>query len=199
MAVFCVETLQHQELTAFGFLQQKDRKDIAFVGDRTSFSSPAPVVLQPEKPWKWIINKFVIDELEIETFYANPSNTNKFYTPPPNTPTEQTKLPRLLLLPCNLLHFCATSPRTPLDLLRHVRDLVARPAQASPTQDNPGMATLNDYDLVLQWCCAALHGEKGDSLLSYDVQAAVGNDTFLRWRRARIDGTLGLVPVHVEP
>ena len=76
MAVFRVETLQQQHLTTFAFLQQKDimihlmhspatyyargasgplkGKDIGFVGDRTEFSSPAPIVLQPEKPWKWI-------------------------------------------------------------------------------------------------------------------------------------------------
>ncbi len=216
MAVFRVEALQHQELTAFGFLQQKDMtihiihsaasyhargatgplkgKDIAFVGDRTNFSSPAPVVLQPEKPWKWITNKFVTDDLELAAFYANPSNINKFYTPPPNTPTERLKLPRLLLLPCNLLHFCAAGSRTPLDLLRHVHILVAR-----FPPDTPDTVTPQDYDLVLRWCCAALHGEKGDSLLSYDVQAAVGNDTFLRWTRARIDCTFGLVPTSAEP
>ncbi len=81
MAAFRIETLQQQGLTAVAFLQQKDMtiyllhspatyhawgatgplkgRDIGFVGDRTDYSTPAPTLLQPEKPWKWITNRFV--------------------------------------------------------------------------------------------------------------------------------------------
>jgi hypothetical protein len=210
MAVFRVETLQHQELTAFGFLQQNDMtihllhsaasyhargatgplkgKDIAFVGDRTTYSSPAPIILQPEKPWKWVMNKFVTDEVAIELFYANPNNRHKFFTAQTGTPTENIKLPRLLLLPSNLVLFCAKEPRTPLTLLRHVERLKA---VMIPTSDNPESFTHHDYDLIANWCCAALHGDKDGSLLRYDIQAAVGNGPFFRWMNIRLDNTLG--------
>ncbi len=60
-------------------------KDIGFVGDRTEFSTPAPIVLQPVKPWKWLALKMVISEVAIELFYANPNNAIKFsIVPLPN-------------------------------------------------------------------------------------------------------------------
>ncbi len=217
MAAFRVETLQHQGLTAFAFLQQRDMtiylmhspatyhargatgplkgRDIGFVGDRTDYSSPAPIVLQPEKPWKWITNRFDTSELNIEAFYCNPNNVDKFYIPSTSIQLDRITIPRLLLLPSNLLDYCAASPRTPLDLLRHVRQLMSVMTQLPETTTT---FTRHDYELVAKWCCAALHNDKGDSMLSYDIQAAVGNETFQRWTRTRIDATLGPLPIHTS-
>jgi hypothetical protein len=214
MAVFRVETLQQQGLTGFAFLQQKDMtihimhspaafhargasgplkgKDIGFVGDRTDFSSPAPIVLQPEKPWKWITIKAVTTLAELETFYANPHNTGRFFTPPADATLERITIPRILMLPSNLLHFCAGHNRTPLDLLQEVGRIMT---VLTPDPNTPGAFTMQDYDLVHNWCCGALHLDKNESsLVSYDIQAAVGNDIFNRWAKARLDATLG--PIH---
>ncbi len=68
-------------------------------------------------------------------------------------------------------------------------------AVMTPAPESPGAFTLPDYDLVTKWCCAALHNDKGDSMLSYDIQAAVGNETFQRWTRTRLDSILGSLPL----
>jgi hypothetical protein len=211
MAVFRVETLQQQGLTGFAFLQQKDMaihimhspaafhargasgplkgKDIGFVGDRTGFSSPAPIVLQPEKPWKWITTKSVTELAVLDTFYANPNNTGRFFTPPPTATLDRITIPRILMLPVNLLHFCAEQSRTPLELAHEVARIMT---VLTPDPDTPGAFTLHDYDLIHNWCCAALHLEKAEtSIISYDIQAAVGNDIFNRWAKSRMDATLG--------
>jgi len=210
IASFRIETLQQQTLTAFGFLQHKDMtihimhspatyyargaigplkgKDIGFVGDRTEFSTPAPIVLQPVKPWKWLTLKTVISDVAVELFYANPNNANKFFIPSQTDTIDKITVPLLIMLPSSLLQFCAAQPRTPLDLLRQVTKLMMI---MIPSPDTPGAFVLPDFDLVLNWCYAALLNDKGDSALSYDVQAAVGNDVFHRWARARIDATIG--------
>jgi hypothetical protein len=217
IALFRTEVLQHQGVVAFGFLQPKDMtihllhspatyyargasgplkgKDIGFVGDRTPFSSPAPVVLQHEKPWKWITSKIVTSELELEAFYANPNNKHKFFSPTAASPLDRVTVPRLLLLPSVLLKFCVDRPRTPLDMMRHVTTLAT---VMTPDPETPGAFTLQDFDLVLNWCAAALHSDKGDSLLKYDMQAAMGNETFHRWTSTRLDATLGPITL-MEP
>ncbi len=215
---FRIETLQQQTLTAFGFLQHKDMtihimhspatyyargasgplkgKDIGFVGDRTEFSNPAPIILQPVKPWKWMNLKTVISEVAVELFYANPGNATKFFIPSPNDTIEKITVPLLIMLPTTLIRFCAARPRTPLDLLRHITKLMR---VLIPSQDTPGAFVLPDYDLIVNWCYATLHNDKGDSALSYDVQAAVGNDVFHKWARACIDATIGPMLLLTRP
>ncbi len=145
--------------------------------------------LQTEKPWKWITLKAVTETAVLETFYANPHNAGRFYSPTSTSTMEKITIPRLLMLPSNLLQFCIARTRTPLDLLPEVERIMT---VLTPNPDTPGAFTLHDYDLVHNWCCAALHIDRRDtSVLSYDIQAAVGNEVFNRWAKARIDATLG--------
>lgn len=203
IASFRTEILQQQGLTVFAFIQPKDLtihlmhspatyyargatgplkgKDIGFVGDRSPFSSPAPIVLQPEKPWKWITKQAVTDPTAYELFYANPANAAKLFTAPAGA-TTRVAAPRLLLLPGNLIHFCVEAPRTPWDLHSHVTSLLAAP--------NTGLEAQH-YALVMDWCYLALLQDGSDSALQYDLQAAASNETSHRWARTRIDATLG--------
>jgi hypothetical protein len=140
--------------------------------------------------------KTVISEVAVELFYANPDNATKFFTPSPNDTIEKITVPLLIMLPTTLIRFCAARPRTPLDLLRHITKLMQ---VLIPSQDTPGAFVLPDYDLIVNWCYAALHNDKGDSALSYDVQAAVGNNVFHKWARARIDATIGPMLLLTRP
>lgn len=207
IASFRTEILQQQGLTVFAFLQQKDMtihllhspatyyargasgplrgKDIGFVGDRSPFSTPAPIILQPEKPWKWITKQIVTEPTTFEYFYANPANTGKFFTATAGATLTRVTAPRLLLLPGNLVQYCAEAQRTPWDLHQHVTAMVSAPGAGHDFQH---------YQLVLDWCCMALTSEGGDSALQYDLQAAASNEIFHRWARMRIDATLGPQP-----
>lgn len=205
IANFRTEMLQQQQLTVFAFVQPKDStihllhspatyyargatgplkgKDIGFVGDRSEYNTPAPVVLQPEKPWKWMTKQAVKDAAFFETFYANPANNGKLFTPPPGTALTRIVAPRLLLLPGNLVQYCVGGTRTPWDLHKHVTTLVSAPGS--------GLFSSQHYELVLDWCCLALLSEGADSALQYDLQAAASNEVVHRWARMRIDATLG--------
>lgn len=214
VASFRTEILQHQGLTVFAFLQPKDitihlmhspatyyargatgplrGKDIGFVGDRSAFNSPAPIVLQPEKPWKWITKQIVTAAPTLEYHYANPNNNGKLFTPAAGATLTRVTAPRLLLLPGNLIHYCAEAPRTLWDLHQHVTSLLAAPDSGYDFQH---------YALVLDWCFMALHSDGGgnDSVLQYDLQAAASNEVFQRWARLRIDATLGTPPTAAPP
>lgn len=208
IASFRTEILQQQQLTVFAFLQPKDftihllhspatyyargatgplkGKDIGFVGDRSAFNTPAPIVLQPEKPWKWITKQGVNDDAVLNYFYANPANKGKFFTPPTGTTLTRITAPRLLLLPGNLVQYCAETARNPWDLHQHVTALASAPG--------PGFV-VQHYALVLDWCCLALHNDGDNSVLQYDLQAAASNEVFHRWARSRLDATLGITPL----
>lgn len=204
ITAFRAEILQHQGLTAFAFLQPKDAtihimhsaapffargatgplkgKDIGFVGDRSEYSHPAPIVLQPEKPWKWIVKHIVTDPTVLEFFYCNPANAGKFFTPEVGAETQRVAAPRFLLLPGKLVQYCSEAPRTPWDLHRQVESIVGSPGSGYNIQH---------YQLVIDWCCLAMHNEYESSVLHYDLQAAASNEVFQKWARTRIDATLG--------
>ncbi len=138
IASFRIATLQQQTLTTFGFLQHKDMtihimhspatyyaqgatgplkgKDIGFVGDRIEYSTPAPIVLQPVKPWKWVTQRTVISEVAVELFYANPGNANKFFIPLPNDTLEKISIPLLIMLPTAILKYCVNKPQNAFGL-----------------------------------------------------------------------------------
>lgn len=118
-------------------------KDIGFVGDRAEFTTPTPTLLKSEKPWKWISVDIHMDELVMEHFYAIPINTNAWYTPPQTAETIKVKVPRLLLLPSMLVPFF-TTPRTPLQLLRHTRDSISTTSGGAAQQLHAAFLLLQD-------------------------------------------------------
>jgi len=201
-AAFRTEILQHQGITVFAFLQPKDMtihllhspapyyargatgplkgKDIGFVGDRSEFNSPAPIILQPEKPWKWITKNVVTNDTTLEYYYANPRNVGKLFVPAVGAVLTRVTAPRLLLLPSNLIKYCVDAPRTAWNLHQYIMTLMG----------GPGINPQN-YALVADWCRLALHNDNGDSPLQYDLQAAASNEVFQRWARTRIDAVLG--------
>ena len=132
----------------------------------------------------------VKDAAFFETFYANPANKGKLFTPPPGTALTRIVAPRLLLLPGNLVQYCVEGTRTPWDLHKHITELVSAPGSGFSFQH---------YELVLDWCCLALLSDGTDSALQYDLQAAASNEVFHRWARMRIDATLGTTTSPQQP
>ena len=208
---FRTSLLVQQGLIVMGFLQPEDTtisllhspatyavrgdtgsmvgKDIGFVGDRAPFLTPIPIILQKEKPWKWVQLEGDFNEVAHQYFYANTNNLNKFYVPPPTAKLSKLKVPRIILLPTNLIEYCTTSPRTPWDLLNHIKQLFLA---------EPGPAYA-EYDLIISWCLAASHGTAdGSSVLSYSLEAAHSSaQSYQHWIRLRLDSTLG--PVSAAP
>ena len=205
--LFRAEIMAQLELVVFAFIQPEDTnislvhsaatfaargaegylkgKDIGFVGDLTDFAHPLPTLLKKERPWKWNAVEITGSEEVLETFYTNPLNTHRWFVPPTGSVLEKVKVPRLLLLPPNLIEFCCKRPRTPYDLLRHVLAL------ALSTGNAP---SANQYKLVLQWCVAACHGTVpgGSSIMAYSIDAAHSqSQVFHQWIRLRLDSTVG--------
>ena len=208
---FRTNLLVQQGLVVLGFLQPGDTsisllhspatyairgdtgtmngKDIGFVGDRAPFMNPIPIILQKEKPWKWVQLEGDFNELAHQHYYTNPANQNKFYYPPPTTKLTKIKIPRIILLPSTLIEFCTTSPRTPWQLLNHIQQQFV---------NEPG-PTYTEYDLLINWCLATSHGTaEGSSVVSYALEAAHSSaHNYQHWIRLRLDATLG--PVSAAP
>ena len=201
---FRAEALMQQGMVVFAFMQPDDTtlsllhspatyaargaegalkgKDIGFVGDRLPFSSPIPVILQKEKPWKWIQIEGDFDDIAIMGFYCNPQNVNLFYAPPPGKALTKQLLPRLILLPSNYVPFCADAPRTPGQLLSQIISDLATHPEANATT----------YELLMAWCMAAAHGIDGSSVLTYSLDAAYSNTfAYQNWIQLRLAATLG--------
>jgi hypothetical protein len=201
---FRADVLVQQGLVVFAFLQPDDTtlsllhspatfaargaegalkgKDISFVGDRLPFTSPIPVLLQKEKPWKWIQVKGDFDEIAILAFSNNQQNNNIFYAPPPGKALTKQLLPRLILLPSNYVPFCANTPQTPGQLLSQI---------TTDLGTNPG-ADSTAYGLLMTWCMAAAHGVDGSSVLTYSLEAAHSNtQAYQNWLQLRLAATLG--------
>lgn len=208
---FRTNVLVQQGLVVFGFLQPEDThisllhspatyalrgdsgammgKDLGFVGDRAPFMTPIPIILQKEKPWKWVQLDGDFHELSHQYFYANPANHNKWYYPPTTAKLSKLRVPRIILLPSNMIEYCTTSPRTPWDLLNHIKQFFL---------SNPG-PTYAEYDLLINWCLAASHGTNDNSsVLAYSLDAAHSSSpNYQHWVRLRLDATLG--PLSAAP
>ena len=205
--VFRSEVLMQQGLVVFAFMQPDDTtisllhspasymargaegalkgKDIGFVGDRLPFTTPIPVILQKERPWKWITVLAELDEVAISGFYANPANANRFYTPPATAALSNIKLPRLIVIPSNLVAYCVGKPRTPGELLMEiVGELGRHPSLRSET-----------YELLMNWCMAASQATDNSSLITYSLEAAHSTTTtYNNWVSLRLTATLGQQP-----
>ncbi len=206
---FRTEVLSQQGLVVFAFIQPEDHylsllhspalyaargatgalkgKDIGFVGDRTDFATPIPTLLKKERPWKWNEVDITDDQLGFETFFGDRHNVGKWYMTPPGVKTTRQKVPRLLLLPPNLIPFCCKAPRTPFDLLQHVN------VTTLFLDDSPAELHGN-YQLLAHWCMASCHGTSptGNSVMAYALDAAHSQErVYHQWIRQRLEATLG--------
>ena len=119
MKTFRTEVLDSHDLVVFAFMRPgsahlhllhslgvfqgpADDADLVgrvfgFVGDRTdSFRQPTAVGI-PEKTWKLVTKKVVLDITILEEFYANPLNKHKLFHATSKTGEQSLALPRILL------------------------------------------------------------------------------------------------------
>ena len=47
-------------------------KAIGFVGDKTPYSQPLPVILPTKNSWEWASVKYVVDAVAMKTYYGDP-------------------------------------------------------------------------------------------------------------------------------
>ena len=80
-------------------------KAIGFVGDRTPYSHPLPVILPPKNSWEWASVKCVMDAVAMKAYYSDPDTYGKLWTPWNATTRVDITLPRLIHLPLLLADF----------------------------------------------------------------------------------------------
>lgn len=51
------------------------------MGDRGEFSTPIPVLLHPDKAWKWIQKTIQNNEAAVEAHFLDPNNKTKPFKP----------------------------------------------------------------------------------------------------------------------
>ena len=166
--------------------EETSDKDFGFVGDkRDPFRQPTPVHI-PEKAWKWTTRKVVLDSTLLEMFYAIPANKSRLYQPQSKTGEQQVSVPRFILLPPMLVAFCSTTPRTPFDLHQFVTGHVT--GDITDT-------TIQDWQLVLDWCIVASHHEAASittSTLALTFHPApTHDDVFVKWLKVMLMRSFG--------
>jgi hypothetical protein len=163
-------------------------KTIGFLGDRTRYS-PAPqmIELKEKAPWAWETKQICNDVTVMDSFYANPGNSEKLWTPDGTAPRMAVTVPRMLALPPDCVAYCAEAPRTPFELATHVQKVLG--------------STLLDaakFTLILDWCCMAAQPEGGtseaarSSLLAFPVNPIIGSMALHKWASKRLTETLGM-------
>jgi len=125
-------------------------KDIAFVGDKTPFQNPQPVMLSRDKPWKWVSKLVENDAIALAMHYAGGKNMGRLWNPQ-TTPIEALlAYPWLLLLPHMLVQFCVVQQQMPHELHAHISSLINK-------QDPPFQYI--EVEGLLQWCMMAAQEE----------------------------------------
>ena len=161
-------------------------KDYGFVGDRSDIIPHPSAVLIEDKVWKWVTKKVNLDITPLEFFYAIPGNDRKFWHPTNREGEQDVAVPRILLLPTAFLAYCVDKPRTPFDL----HQFVAMYATSATSE-----ITINDCQLVRDWCIVAAHHENSsntNSTLAHTFPTAPTHDeVFARWLNKVVNTTLG--------
>jgi hypothetical protein len=121
-----------------------------FLGDRTTgIIRPIPTGV-PDKLWKWLPRKVILDTAPLETFYSVPANAKKLYHPISRTGEQTVAFPRVILLPPELIMFCAEDLRTPFAVHQKTVELA---------NNVNSEITLENSHLLRDWCIAASHDD----------------------------------------
>lgn len=70
-----------QSYTTLGTEADLKGKDIGFVGDKNEYQVPTPVIMQKEKPWKWIAKSIYNNPDKMMEHYNNDENNGKLWNP----------------------------------------------------------------------------------------------------------------------
>ena len=161
-----------------------------FLGDRTTgIIRPIPASI-PDKVWKWLARKVVLDTTPLEQFYSVPANAKKLYQPTSRTGEQSVVFPRFILLPPELIEFCAEEWRTPFALHQKTVEI------ANAATDD-GNITIENSHLLRDWCIAASHDDAtsaaNSSIMSIPFNPAPWYDNvFAQWAEACLDKHLKL-------
>ena len=181
-------TLVHSSATFFAMGAPTDlqKKDIAFVGDRTPYHNPQPVLLGERKAWEWLTKDIILDSNALVQYFTTQERSETLWLPPDRSTESPCTAPRMLLLPSSAVAFCSDAPRTPFQLHQWAKNRV---------NDSSLTISEEDYSLLLLWCNMAAQadpGDKSNSVLVLSLEAALSTHAcFHRWTHHRLLCTLG--------
>jgi hypothetical protein len=98
-------------------------KPIAFIGHRTRFGEPRPVIPPPDATWNWKATTVSEDETAWAVHQSEERNKGKLWNHG-GLATEVT-LPRLVYLPTIVAKYATEKPRTAWEVHQHINELVA--------------------------------------------------------------------------
>lgn len=163
-----------------------NNKTFGFVGDRTQYREPYPVILPVQNAWRWGEVTVCLERDKAKSFYEGATTTKMCWVPGDDALRQSVYLPRLLYLPSVLGRFMVNEKCTPWELLGEVERLIA---------DNTAGITVENSELIREWCLAAgqtTTQTRCTPAVVLKVNAVHSDDErFAYWAYHRLSATLG--------
>ena len=86
---------------------------IAFMGDRPLEGRPWVFKIPREKPWVWPEIKFLINSIEMQTYFIQEENCHAMWDTTGRTNLTAIKLSRLAVVPYSVVEWISKTGRTP--------------------------------------------------------------------------------------
>ena len=86
---------------------------IAFMGDRPLEGRPWIFKIPRDKPWVWLEMKLLINSIEMQTYFIQEENVHVMWDTTGRTNLTTLKLPRLAVVPYEVVEWISKRRRTP--------------------------------------------------------------------------------------
>jgi hypothetical protein len=163
-----------------------NNKTFGFVGDRTQYREPYPVILPVQNAWRWGEVTVALDKEKASSFYDSTANKKQCWLPGDDALRQNIYLPRMLYLPTVLGRFVVRKKCTPWELHLEVERLISE-GITGVTQGNS--------ELIREWCLAAGQSTaptRCAPAITLKVNAVHSDDErFTFWAFHRLGATLG--------
>lgn len=154
---------------------------IGFLGDRTSAVEPLPIVLGGKLVGGWEKITGGLDDLEIETFFANKANRKKPYKQDNGADKSSATIPHMPVVPSRYVEWLTEERRTPFELYLRIKVEFGSEDEANRDEE------LVFFQPVLNFCLMACQGKCNKSF----VAILDPSDDCTRWMAKRLSDTLG--------
>jgi hypothetical protein len=166
--------------------QEINNSVIGFVGERTKFWDPHPVILPVRNAWAWSTVMVDLGETEADNFYQQASEKRGCWVVNNDTNRQQVWVPRMVFLPTPLAEFMLKERRTPWELQVELKRLAAA---TDSGVDKP------ECEVLLEWLLVASQSTS-PTTCSPVVQMVVSTvqtqcQVFAKWAYYRLESTLG--------
>lgn len=159
---------------------------IGFVGERTQFRDPHPVILPVRNTWAWTATTAVLDEAEATAFYEQATDKRVCWVPRQESEKQQVLVPRMVFLPSPLAKFVLLERRTAWEMRVEIKRMV---------EDGTNSIDGDDAALLLEWMLVASQSTSAIACtpaVQLTVSAVLTEcEVFARWAYYRLEHTLG--------